>query len=60
MMNFAPSSSLVKSQIEAPSFDPTVVVASLGFSIALAIAIYLDAISPATTPDDLAMLIVFP
>jgi hypothetical protein len=58
MMNFAPSSSL--SQTRVPSFDPTVVLTVLAFSIALAITVYLDATSPAPTPDDLAMIIVFP
>ena len=46
--------------VNLPSFDPTVVLTVLAFSIALAIAVYLDATSPAPTPDDLAMIIVFP
>jgi hypothetical protein len=60
MMNFAFSSSIDKSQIQAPSFNAPLLLAASALLIVVAIAILLDSMSPGTAPADLALMVVFP
>jgi hypothetical protein len=66
MTNFAQLIPIAKSQIKAPSFSApssfsvTGLLTGLAFLIVFAIAIYLAARSPGTTPDAFASMTVFP
>jgi hypothetical protein len=60
MTNFAQFSSIDKSHIKAPDHDATILFASGALMIVLLIAIYLAAISPGTSVEELASMTIFP
>jgi hypothetical protein len=60
MMNFAPSSSLDKSQLQAAPFNAMLWLTSAALLIVFSIAILLDSTSSGTPPGDLALMVVFP
>ena len=53
-MNFAPSNFVSKPQIKAPSSNLNIWLSSLALLIVFAIAIYLAAQGPGTSPEELA------
>jgi hypothetical protein len=60
MMNFASSSAIAKSKIDAPSFNATIVLSSLALLGVLVLALYLASGTPGTTLDELAFMAAFP
>jgi hypothetical protein len=60
MNNFAQFSPISKSEIKAPDYDATILLASAALMIVFAIAIYLASRSPGNAADAIALMAAFP
>ena len=60
MTNFARLSPIDKAQVNLPAFGAYGALTGAALLIVLAIAIYLAALSPGNTPNDIALMAAFP
>jgi hypothetical protein len=60
MTNFAQPNRIISSEAKIAYYNPTVLLACVALAAIFSVAIYLACISPGTSPDELALMTVYP